>query len=105
RQVAGQLAVALENARAAHQILELKNRLAEEKKYLEGEIRTEMNFEEIVGESPALKQVLQQVATVAGSDATVLVLGETGTGKELIARALHRMSRRKDRGFIKVNCA
>src|SRR6266852_3912059 len=64
-----------------------------------------MNFEEIVGESPALKQVLQQVAIVAASDATVLVLGETGTGKELIARALHRMSRRKDRGFIKVNCA
>jgi formate hydrogenlyase transcriptional activator len=105
RQVAGQLAVALENAGSARQIHELKNRLAEEKKYLEGEIRTEMNFEEIVGESPVLKQVLQQVATVASSDATVLVLGETGTGKELIARALHRMSGRKDRGFIKVNCA
>src|SRR5207302_6424871 len=84
---------------------ELKNRLAEERKYLEGEIRTETNFEEIVGESPVLKQVLQQVAIVAGSDATVLVLGETGTGKELIARALHRMSGRKARSFIKVNCA
>jgi formate hydrogenlyase transcriptional activator len=105
RQVAGQLAAALENARAAHEIEELKHRLAEETKYLAGEIRTEMNFEEIVGESPVLKQVLQLVATVAGSDATVLVLGETGTGKELIARALHRMSGRKDRSFIKVNCA
>jgi len=104
-QVGAQLAIALENAHASRQIHELKNRLAEEKKYLEGEIRTETNFEEIVGESPALKQVLQQVATVASSDATVLVLGETGTGKELIARALHRMSGRKDRGFIKVNCA
>jgi formate hydrogenlyase transcriptional activator len=104
-QVGAQLAIALENAHASHQIHELKNRLAEEKRYLEGEIRTEMNFEEIVGESPVLKQVLQQVATVACSDATVLVLGETGTGKELIARALHRMSGRKERGFIKVNCA
>ena len=105
RQVASQLAAALENARAAHQIEELKCRLAEETKYLEGEIRTEMNFEEIVGESRVLKQVLQQVAIVAGIDATVLVLGETGTGKELIARALHRMSSRKARSFIRVNCA
>jgi formate hydrogenlyase transcriptional activator len=104
-QVGAQLAIALENGHASRQIHELKNRLAEEKKYLEGEIRTETNFEEIVGESPVLKQVLHQVATVATSDATVLVLGETGTGKELIARALHRMSGRKDRGFIKVNCA
>jgi len=104
-QVGAQLAIALENAHASRQIHELKNRLAEERKYLEGEIRTETNFEEIVGESPVLKQVLQQVATVAVSDATVLVLGETGTGKELIARALHRMSGRKHRGFIKVNCA
>ena len=104
-QVGAQLAIALENSHASRQIHELKNRLAEEKKYLEGEIRTEMNFEEIVGESPVLKHVLQQVATVATSDATVLVLGETGTGKELIARALHRMSGRKDRGFIKLNCA
>jgi formate hydrogenlyase transcriptional activator len=104
-QVGAQLAIALENAHASRQIHELKNRLAEEKKYLEGEIRTATNFEEIVGESPILKQVLQQAATVASSDATVLVLGETGTGKELIARALHRMSGRKDHGFIKVNCA
>lgn len=105
RQVADQIAAALENERTYREIEQLKNRLTEEKRYLEGEIRTELNFEEIVGESPALKQVLGEVATVATSDATVLVLGETGTGKELIARAIHRMSRRKERGFIKVNCA
>jgi formate hydrogenlyase transcriptional activator len=104
-QVGAQLAVAMENVHASRQIQELKNRLAEEKRYLEGEIRTELNFEEIVGDSPALQQVLAQVTTVASSDATVLILGETGTGKELIARAIHRMSRRKDRSFIKVNCA
>jgi len=104
-QVAAQLAIALENARAAQQIEELKNRLAEEKRYLEGEIRTQLNFEEIIGESPALKKILDKVATVAGSDATVLILGETGTGKELIARAIHRMSHHKGRAFIKVNCA
>jgi len=105
RQVASQIAVAMENARAAQEIEELKNRLAEEKRYLEGEIRAEMHFEEIVGESAALKKVLEDVETVAASNATVLILGETGTGKELIARAVHRLSQRKDRGFIKVNCA
>ena len=105
RQVASQIAVAMENARAAQEIEELKNRLAEEKRYLEGEIRTEMHFEEIVGESAALRKVLEEVETVASSNATVLILGETGTGKELIARAVHRLSQRKDRGFIKVNCA
>ena len=105
RQVAAQIAIAIENSRAVQQIEQLKDRLAEEKRYLEGEIRTEMHFEEIVGESPALAHVLEQVATVASSDATVLILGETGTGKELIARAIHRLSRRKDRGFIKLNCA
>jgi formate hydrogenlyase transcriptional activator len=105
RQVASQIAVAMENSRAAQQIEELKNRLAEEKRYLEGEIRTEMHFEEIVGESAALKKVLEEAQTVATSNATVLILGETGTGKELIARAVHRLSQRKDRSFIKVNCA
>ncbi len=105
RQVASQIAVAMENARAAEEIEQLKDRLAEEKRYLEGEIRTEMHFEEIVGESAALKKVLDEAQTVATSNATVLILGETGTGKELIARAVHRLSHRKDRGFIKVNCA
>ena len=104
-QIAAQFAVALENRRAMAEIEALKNRLAEEKKYLEGELRSEGHFSEIVGDSPALKQVLDQAATVAPCDATVLVLGETGTGKELIARALHRLSRRKDGAFIKLNCA
>ena len=76
-----------------------------EKLYLEDEIRSEMNFEQIVGTSPALKQVLQLVETVAPSDSTVLLLGETGTGKELIARAIHDRSRRTDRTFVKLNCA
>jgi formate hydrogenlyase transcriptional activator len=104
-QIASQIAVALDNARAYHEIEDLKNRLVEEKLYLEGEIRAEFNFEEIVGESAALKEVLAKAQTVASSDATVLILGETGTGKELIARAIHRMSRRKDNSFIKLNCA
>jgi formate hydrogenlyase transcriptional activator len=72
---------------------------------MEEEIRGEMNFEQIIGSSPALKQVLELVETVAPSDSTVLLLGETGTGKELIARAIHGRSRRKDRTFVKLNCA
>jgi len=105
KQVAAQLAVSLENHRTAAEIEALKQRLAEEKKYLEGEIGPEGPFAEIVGDSPALKKVLDQVSTVAPSNATVLILGETGTGKELVARAIHRLSRRKDGPFIKVNCA
>jgi len=104
-QVGAQLAIALENARVSNQIRELKDRLAEEKRYLEGEIRTEHNFEEIIGTSPVLKKVLEDVTTVATSNATVLIFGETGTGKELVARAIHRISRRRDKNFIKVNCA
>jgi len=104
-QVAAQLAVALENHRTAAEVEALKQRLAEERKYLEGEIRAEGHFAEIVGESPALKHVLEQVATVSTSDATVLILGETGTGKELVAQAIHRMSHRNGSAFIKVNCA
>ncbi len=104
-QVAAQLAIAIENHRAASEIEALKQRLDEERKYLSEEIRSQGDFAEIIGESDALKQVLDQVATVASSDATVLILGETGTGKELIARAIHRMSRRKDGSFIKLNCA
>ncbi len=104
-QVAAQLAIAIENHRAASEIEALKKRLEEERKYLSEEIRSQGDFAEIIGDSTSLKQVLDQVATVASSDATVLVLGETGTGKELIARAIHRMSRRKDGRFIKLNCA
>jgi formate hydrogenlyase transcriptional activator len=104
-QVAAHLAIALEYARAAREVEQLRNRLEREKRYLEGEPRPKLNFEEIIGESPALKQVLDQVAIVADSDATVLLLGETGTGKGLIARAIHRTSKRKDRSFVTLNCA
>ena len=104
-QVAAQVAIAVENALAFQEIAELKNKLTEEKLYLEDEIRTEHNFEEIVGESPALKALLYQLQTVAPTDSTVLILGETGTGKELIARALHNLSTRRDRTFVKINCA
>ncbi len=105
RQVAAQVAVALDNARAYREIEQLKDKLAKENLYLEDEIRSELNFEEIVGESPALKKVLDQARIVAPSDATVLILGETGTGKELIARAIHRMSSRRNASFVKLNCA
>jgi formate hydrogenlyase transcriptional activator len=104
-QVAAQVAIALDNAGAYREIAQLTKRLATEKLYLEDEIRLERNFEEIVGDSPALKRVLGQAKTVAPSDATVLILGDTGTGKELVARAIHRMSSRKDASFIKLNCA
>jgi len=104
-QAAGQIAIAIENALAYHEISELKDKLAQEKLYLEEEIRGEMNFENIVGNSPTLKHVLELVETVALNDSTVLLLGETGTGKELIARAIHDRSRRKDRSFVKMNCA
>src|SRR5882724_7097962 len=101
----GQIAIAIENALAYHEISELKDKLAQEKLYLEEEIRGEMNFENIVGNSPTLKHVLELVETVAPNDSTVLLLGETGTGKELIARAIHDRSRRKDRTFVRLNCA
>jgi len=101
----GQIAIAIENALAYHEISQLKDKLAQEKLYLEEEIRSEMNFENIIGNCPALKHLLELVETVATSDSTVLLLGETGTGKELIARAIHDRSRRKDRTFVKLNCA
>src|SRR5882672_525344 len=104
-EVAGQVAIAIENALAYREISDLKDKLAQEKVYLEEEIRSELNFEQIVGSSPALKHVLELVETVASSDSTVLLLGDTGTGKELIARAIHDHSRRKDRTFVKLNCA
>ena len=104
-QIASQLAISLEHARAYREITELKNRLKEEKLYFEDEIRTELNFEEIIGSGAAIRKVLTQAKTVAPTDATVLILGETGTGKELIARAIHRMSARRDSSFIKMNCA
>src|SRR5260370_41885878 len=102
---AEQIARAIDNASAYREISELKDKLAQEKLYLEEEIRSEMNFENIIGNSPPLKHVLELVETVATSDSTVLLLGETGTGKEWIARAIHDRSRRKDRTFVKLNCA
>jgi formate hydrogenlyase transcriptional activator len=104
-QVASQAAIAIENATAFQEIAQLKDRLAEEKLYLEDEIRTGQNFGEIIGESPSFRGVLEQVATVAPTDASVLILGETGTGKELIARAIHDLSGRRERTFVKLNCA
>jgi formate hydrogenlyase transcriptional activator len=94
----------MQTAMTVGDLEELKNKLALEKLYLEDEIRTEFNFDEIIGQSPSLRQVLHMVKTVAGSDSTVLLLGETGTGKELIARAVHQRSRRKDRTFVKGEC-
>ena len=95
----------LENALPYKEISDLEDKLAQEKLYLEEEIRSEMNFANIIGNSPAIKHVLELVETVASSDSTVLLLGETGTGKELVARAIHDRSRRKERAFVKLNCA
>ena len=124
--LAAQLAISLENARvhealqqeiadhkqaaqalqtALTEVAQLQERLQAENSYLREEIRSDANFEEIVGRSPALMQVLHQVERVAVTDTTVLILGETGTGKELIARAIHNRSTRKDRPLVKVNCA
>ncbi len=103
--IAGQIAIAVENALAYREIAALKNKLASEKVYLEEEIKTNYNFEEIIGRSAALKQVLKQVETVAPTDSVVLIYGETGTGKELIARAIHHLSGRRDRTLVKLNCA
>jgi formate hydrogenlyase transcriptional activator len=104
-EVAKQIALAVENAVAYKQIAQLRDKLTEEKLYLEEEIQTEYNFEEIVGDSRALKLVLKEVQTVAATDSTVLIFGETGSGKELVARALHNSSGRRERTFVKLNCA
>jgi len=104
-QAAGQIAIAIENALTFKEVSELKDKLAQEKLYLKEEIRSEMNFDQIIGNSAALKHVLELVEIVAPNDSTVLLLGETGTGKELVARAIHDRSRRKDRTLVKLNCA
>jgi len=104
-QAANQIAIAVENANVYGEIAALKDRLARENVYLEDEIRTELNFEQIVGASEGLRRVLREVETVAPTSSTVLICGETGTGKELIARAVHNLSARKAHAFVKLNCA
>jgi formate hydrogenlyase transcriptional activator len=103
--VANQIAIGVENALSYRRIVDRANKLSEEKLYLQDEIRAEYNFEEIIGESPVLRKVLEQLQTVAPTDSTILILGETGTGKELIARAIHHLSTRRERTLVKVNCA
>ena len=104
-QVANQIALGVENAIAYGEIASLKDKLAQEVIYLQDEIRTELKFEEIVGNSDVLRRVLAELETVAPTDSTVLIYGETGTGKELIARAIHNLSSRKSNAFVKLNCA
>jgi formate hydrogenlyase transcriptional activator len=103
--IAEQVALAIENLLAYEEIAALKARLEEEKVYLQEEVRTEAAFGDVVGQSPAVLNVLASVRKVAKTDSTVLVTGETGTGKELIVRAIHDLSRRKDKLLVKVNCA
>jgi formate hydrogenlyase transcriptional activator len=105
QEVANQIALAIANMRSYEEIVELKSRLEKENVYLQDEIRTEHNFEEIIGNSPALLAALRKVEQVAPTDSTVLIYGETGTGKELIARAIHDRSARKNRPLLKVNCS
>jgi len=104
-QIGNQVAIAAENALAFGQIRELKDQLSKEKLYLEDEIRTEMNFAQIIGNSASLRRALKHVETVAPTDSTVLIYGETGTGKELIARGIHDLSPRRAKPFVKLNCA
>ena len=104
-QIATQFSLALDNALAYEKLNASRNVIEEERLYLESEIRAEYNFEDIVGKSAALRKVLQQIEIVAPTDSTVLLHGETGTGKELIARALHSLSTRKNRTFVRLNCA
>ena len=104
-QVARQIAIAVENALSYRQLREMKERLATEKLYLEDEIRLDYNNGNMVGEGAAFQSVLKSVQIVAPTDATVLILGETGTGKELVARAIHELSSRSRGSFVKVNCA
>jgi formate hydrogenlyase transcriptional activator len=103
--IAVQVAMAVDNAMAFKRIAELRDQLRQEKQYLESEINLENRYEDIVGESKGLRQVLLEIETVAPTDATVLIQGESGTGKELLARAIHRLSRRSEHTFVKLNCA
>src|SRR6202521_4325993 len=104
-QISAQLSLALDNALAYGRLSASRNRLEDERLYLESEIRAEYNFEDLVGKSAALRKVLKQIEIVAPTGSTVLLHGETGTGKELIARAVHNLSPRRDRTFVRLNCA
>ena len=104
-QISNQIALAVDNAIAYGRVTEARDRLEEERLYLESEIRSEYSFEDIVGKSAALRKVLDQVAIVAPTQSTVLLHGETGTGKELFARAIHNLSPRRERTFVRLNCA
>jgi formate hydrogenlyase transcriptional activator len=103
--IANQISIAVENALSFREIEQLKNKLSSEKLYLEEELQTAYNFQEIIGQSQALRRILKQVETAAPTDSTILIQGETGTGKELIARAIHNLSERRERTLVKVNCA
>jgi transcriptional regulator with GAF, ATPase, and Fis domain len=103
-QVANQIAIAIDNMKSHEEIVALKARLEAENVYLQEEIKTEYNFEEIIGQSAPLKQLLRKVEQVAPTETSVLIQGETGTGKELLARAIHDLSPRKERPLVKVNC-
>ncbi len=105
KQVANQIAIGVENALNYEQISEARERLAEERNYLTEEIRTEHDFEAIIGQSPALKRILKQAELVAPTGSTVLIMGETGTGKEVLARSIHEISPRRERTFVSVSCA
>jgi formate hydrogenlyase transcriptional activator len=104
-QISAQISLALDNALAYGRLTASKNRLEDERLYLESEIRAEYNFEDLVGKSAALRKVLDQIEIVAPTGSTVLLHGETGTGKELIARAVHSLSPRRERTFVRLNCA
>jgi formate hydrogenlyase transcriptional activator len=104
-QIANQVALTIENAQAYAEIGELKEQLSKEKLYLEDEIRSEQGFEELIGRSSAIRGVLRNIEIVAPTDSTVLIYGETGTGKELVARAIHERSSRNSKAFVKLNCA
>jgi len=104
-QVASQIAIAVENSPTYRELSELKERIATEKLHLEDEIRLDNNIGNMVGEAPAFQAVLRSIQTVAPTDSTVLITGETGTGKELVARAIHELSGRGKGSFVKVNCA
>jgi formate hydrogenlyase transcriptional activator len=104
-QISAQISLALDNALAYGRLSASRNRLEDERLYLESEIQAEYNFEDLVGKSPALRKVLEQIEIVAPTGSTVLLRGETGTGKELIARAVHSLSPRRDRTFVRLNCA